>query len=202
MPKKSRQSESDREQDARLVARVVAGDEQAFAEVYSAYFPRIYAACLKRVGDAAEAEDLAQDTFIQLYRSLKSFEGRSSLLTWTFGIAHNVCSWYFRHGSRWMVDPRDARELGERPVAATTERCIDANRALARCDEVLEASRRPAHREIFWLRYAEMKSIRSIANEVGKSSAAVKVSLRRSRKALENGIPELRAIFDNVAPRP
>lgn len=197
--KQNRTSENDHERDIDWVARVRAGDQAAFSEVYNAFFPRVYAFVLKRVGDQAEAEDLTQETFVQLYRSFDSYEGRSSLLTWTFGIAHNVCSRYFRHCSRWMVGPRDARELEDRPSDAAIERRLDATHLLERCDEVLEAGRRPAHQEIFRLRYAESQSIRAIAKQVGKSSEAVKVSLRRSRNLLADGIPELDLILDTVA---
>lgn len=198
-PRQSQQSESDRERDRALVERVIAGDQAAFAEIYDSYFPRVYAFTMKRVGDASEAEDLTQETFVQLYRSLPSFEGRSSLLTWTFGIAHNVCSRYFRHCSRWMVGPKDARELDDKPIEATIERKVDAARVLGRCDEVLEANRRPAHQEIFHLRYGESHSIRAIAERVGKSNEAVKVSLRRSRAVLADHVPELETVLENVA---
>lgn len=197
--KPSRQTEIDRQRDRELVEALLAGDRDAFDRVYDAYFPRVYAFALKRVGDPAEAEDLAQETFVQLFRSLESFEGRSSLLTWTFGIAHNVCSRYFRHCSRWMVGPREARTFEDAPVEAMIERRLDAARVLRRCDSVLEASRRPAHREIFHLRYGQRKSIRAIAARVGKSNEAVKVSLRRSRAALVDGVPELVSVLDRVA---
>lgn len=199
MPKSQKllQSETDRERDRELVRRVLAGDQEAFSEIYNANFRRIYAFIVKRVGDAAE--DLTQETFVQLYRSLGSYEGRSSLLTWTFGIAHNVCSRFFRHCSRWMVGGKNARTLDEHPVESTIERQIDAARALDRCGEVLKASRRRAHQEIFHLRYGESQSIRAIAKKVGKTNEAVKVSLRRSRAALSDGIPELELVLDNVA---
>ena len=197
--RKESEKSSDSDPDSRLKARLITGDEQAFAEIYIAYFPRVYHFCLKRVGDTGEAEDLAQETFVQLYRSLASFEGRSSLLTWTFGIAHNVCSRYFRHCSRWMVGHRNAMELDDRAVEPTVERHLDVVRVLKHCDRVLETQRRPAHQEIFRLRYAEMKSIRSIAEQVGKSKEAVTVSLRRSRTALVRGVPELGMVLDNVA---
>jgi len=197
--KQNRRGENDLERDTAWVARVRAGDERAFAEVYDAFFPRVYAFILKRVGDAAEAEDLTQETFVQLYRSFGSYEGRSSLITWTFGIAHNVCSRYFRHCSRWMVGPRDARTLEDSPTDAAIETRLDAAHLLERCDEVLETARRPAHQEIFRLRYAENRSIRAIAREVGKSSEAVKVSLRRSRNALAEAVPELELILDTAA---
>lgn len=192
-------SEGDRERDRQLVDRVLAGDQAAFSEIYDNYFPRVYAFTLKRVGDPAEAEDLTQETFVQLYRSLPSFEGRSSLLTWTFGIAHNVCSRFFRHCSRWMVGPKDARELDDKPVESTIERKVDAARVLDRCDEILSENRRPAHQEIFHLRYGESHSIKAIAEKVGKSNEAVKVSLRRSRAVLADNVPELDVVLGNVA---
>ena len=196
----SQQSKTDRERDLALVNRVMDGDQAAFAEIYDAYFPRVYAFILKRVSDRAEAEDLTQETFVQLFRSLGSFEGRSSLLTWTFGIAHNVCSRFFRHCSRWMVGPKDARELDDNsPVESSIERRVEATRVLEKCDAILERSRRPAHQEIFHLRYGESHSIREIADKVGKSNEAVKVSLRRSRAVLSDNVPELGIILDNVA---
>ena len=200
-PSKTRNqtSESDRARDRELVDRVLAGDQMAFSEIYDNYFPRVYAFTLKRVGDPAEAEDLTQETFVQLYRSLPSFEGRSSLLTWTFGIAHNVCSRFFRHCSRWMVGPKDARELDDKPVESTIERKVDAARVLDRCDEILSENRRPAHQEIFHLRYGESHSIKAIAEKVGKSNEAVKVSLRRSRAVLADNVPEIDVVLGNVA---
>ena len=198
-PNRTQTSDDDRARDRELVDRVLAGDPMAFSEIYDNYFPRVYAFTLKRVGDPAEAEDLTQETFVQLYRSLPSFEGRSSLLTWTFGIAHNVCSRFFRHCSRWMVGPKDARELDDKPVESTLERKVDAGRVLDRCDEILSENRRPAHQEIFHLRYGESHSIKAIAEKVGKSNEAVKVSLRRSRAVLADNVPELAVVLENVA---
>jgi len=201
MPKLQRyqQSEDDRVRDQERVKRVLDGDQEAFCEIYEACFRPIYAYTLKRVSDPVEAEDLTQETFVQLYRSLKSYEGRSSLLTWTFGIAHNLCSRYFRHRSRWMVGPTETRTLDERAVESTVERYIDAVRVLDRCDRVLASSRRPAHREIFHLRYGQSHSIRAIAEKTGKTNDAVKVSLRRSRAALADGVPGLSAVLGNRA---
>lgn len=133
-----------------------------------------------------------QETFVQLYRSLGSYEGRSSLLSWTFGIAHNVCS-------QWMVGGKNVRELDEHRVESAIERRVDAARVLDRCGEVLSASRQPAHQEIFHLRYGESHSIRIIASKVGKTNEAVKISLRRSRAAMADGVPQLGSILDDFA---
>lgn len=177
------------------VRRVLAGDQRAFSEIYGDFAPRVRGYILRRVDDPPEAEDLTQETFVQLYRSLASFEGRSSLLTWTFGIAHNVCSRHYRDCSRWMIGSRNARDLDDHPVAATIEQRIDAARLLERCDQKLEKARRPGHREIFHLRYGKNQSIRSIAESLGKSRDAVKLSLRRSRTTLHATVPGLGLIL-------
>lgn len=197
--KKLQQREADRKRDKEIVRRVLAGDQNAFSEIYNANFRRVYASILKRVGDPDESEDLTQETFVQIYRSLASYEERSSLLAWILGIAHNVCSRFFRHCSRWMVGGKNARAFDEHPVESTIERRVDAVRLLDRCSEVLESSRRPAHQEIFRLRYGESHSIRVIAEKVGKTNQAVKVSLRQSRAALSLGVPELDIVLDNAA---
>jgi RNA polymerase sigma-70 factor (ECF subfamily) len=190
--------ENDRQREREIVERVLLGDEEAFAEIYQALFRRVYAFLLKRVGERAEAEDLTQETFVQLFRSLRSFAGRSSLSTWTFGIASNVLSRHYRSCSRWMVGGSRAVPFEETAVEAPIERRVDAARAIDRCGEVLERSRRPAHRRIFHLRYAENLPIRAIAKRVDKSSDAVKVSLRRSRAALADGVPELEGVLESL----
>jgi RNA polymerase sigma-70 factor (ECF subfamily) len=79
----------------------VAGDEPnprewTFDAVYAAYERRIYRYCYRLCGNAADAEDIAQDAFIQVYRALDRFEGRSTLLTWIYRIARN--EWIRRCG--------------------------------------------------------------------------------------------------------
>jgi RNA polymerase sigma-70 factor (ECF subfamily) len=197
--KNGHSSRSDSAPGVETVKRVLEGDQDAFGEIYDAYFRRVFAYALKRVGDRTEAEDLTQETFTQLYRSLESYQGRSSLLTWTIGIAHNVCSRYFRHRSRWMVSSRADLALDECPVESTSERRVDAVRVLDRCDRILASSRRPPHQEIFHLRYGDSQSIRAIAGKLGKTNDAVKVSLRRSRAALADGVPELNVVLENIS---
>lgn len=189
---------SDPDEHLLWVERVLAGDQAAFSELYAAFSPRVHAYIRRRVAGPPEVEDLTQETFVQLYRSLASFGGRSSLLNWTFGIAHNVCSRHYRNCSRWMVGVHDGQRIEDHPVEATIEQTIDAARLLERCNQTLESSRRPAHREIFQLRYGRGQSIRAIAENVGRSRDSVKVSLRRSRALLIDGVPELDQILQRI----
>ncbi|GAF97094.1 unnamed protein product, partial [marine sediment metagenome] len=75
----------DERTDQVLVTAVLAGDHDAFTALYERFHRRIYHYALKRLRDPAEAEDIAQDVFLEVYLSLGSFQGRSSLSTWMFG---------------------------------------------------------------------------------------------------------------------
>jgi RNA polymerase sigma-70 factor (ECF subfamily) len=73
-----------------LVQRAQRGDEQAFATLYQLNKKRVYSVCLRMTKDVAEAEDLAQEAFIQVFRNLNSFRGNSAFATWLYRIAVNT----------------------------------------------------------------------------------------------------------------
>lgn len=72
------------------VARAKAGDEQAFATLFDSHKQRVYSLCFLMTGNAAEAEDLSQDAFMQVYRKLGSFRGDSAFSTWLYRVAVNT----------------------------------------------------------------------------------------------------------------
>ena len=73
-----------------LLERAQRGDEQAFATLYRLHNKRVYSVCLRMTKDVAEAEDLAQEAFIQVFRNLNSFRGNSAFGTWLYRIAVNT----------------------------------------------------------------------------------------------------------------
>src|SRR5690606_33021044 len=74
-------------EEREIVARMQAGDREAFGEVYEQYAQRVFAFALRRLRDRDEAEDVCQDVFVEVARSIGSFQGRSKLGTWILGIA-------------------------------------------------------------------------------------------------------------------
>lgn len=86
---KSRQAELEGRRAAELCRRVAEGDGQAFAELVNLYQHRIYAFCARMLNDSSEAEDLAQDVFLTLYKNAADFRGESSFSTWLYRIARN-----------------------------------------------------------------------------------------------------------------
>ncbi len=80
---------STREQDCDLVARIVAGDENAVRDLYDLYGQRLYAYALRLTSDHATAEDVIQDALVIVWRTASQFRGDGRLLAWLLGIVHH-----------------------------------------------------------------------------------------------------------------
>lgn len=80
----------------RTVQLAAAGDKAAFEEIFRTYHRRVYAHCLRMTRSVAEAEDLTQEVFIQLYRKLKTFRGESLFTTWLHRLTINAVLMHFR----------------------------------------------------------------------------------------------------------
>jgi len=76
--------------DAQLIARAQQGDEAAFEALYTAHKRRVYSLCLRMTSDPADAEDLAQEAFLQLFRKISTFRGESAFTTWLHRLVVNV----------------------------------------------------------------------------------------------------------------
>jgi len=82
--------------DLDLVKRAQQGDADAFASLFHSHKARIYSVCLRMTNNTAEAEDLTQDAFLQVFRKLATFRGDSALSTWLYRIAVNTVLMHFR----------------------------------------------------------------------------------------------------------
>jgi len=82
--------------DLELVKRAQQGDTEAFASLFHTHKGRIYSICLRMTNNTAQAEDLTQDAFLQVFRKLSTFKGNSALSTWLYRIAVNTVLMHFR----------------------------------------------------------------------------------------------------------
>jgi RNA polymerase sigma-70 factor (ECF subfamily) len=176
--------------------RVRAGDQAAMGELYQAHSPRVYRFALRRLGDVSEAEDVRQDVFVEVMRSIGSFEGRSSVGTWILAIAHHEVASRSRrrHREPLLVD---AGSGFEHVLAreARIERRVDALRMLVRCAEVLRREVTEPQRIVFDLHARGARDIESIALAVGRSRLAVRLSLLRTRRRLVARVAGLREVL-------
>jgi RNA polymerase sigma-70 factor (ECF subfamily) len=108
-----------RDPDIRLMLRVRDDDSAAFEELVELYQQRLVAIMHHLVGNAEEAEDLAQEVFLRVYRSRKKYRPRSKFSTWMFTIANNLALNVLRSRRRKPVvslPPQDSGPLGARPA--------------------------------------------------------------------------------------
>src|SRR5262249_55304232 len=108
-----------RDPDIRLMLRVRDDDNDAFAELVEAYQSRLVNVMQHLVGKADEAEDLAQEVFLRVYRTRKKYHPKAKFSTWLYTIANNLALNALRSRQRKPVIPlnvRDSGPLGPRPA--------------------------------------------------------------------------------------
>lgn len=168
-----------------LVERAAGGDTAAFEELVMRHADRLFAS-LRRFGlDDAEAQEVAQETFLRAWRSLPRFERRSAFFTWLYRIGFNEAQRRLARrpaaGSAVSADERPLEDLvDERPGPAEQTESRDLRLALDRALEQLPADLR----EPVVLRDIEGLSTREAASLVGLGEPAFKSRLHRGRMAL------------------
>ncbi len=129
---------SPRQDDLALAERCRQGELGAFEELYRTHAGRLHSLAFRMVGNAADAEDLLQEIFLSAHRKLESFRGESTLGTWLYRLAVNLCLDYLRSRAgraSHLTDPLDDElgrpEPGGRSLADRTVSKMDLERALA-----------------------------------------------------------------------
>ncbi|OHE79431.1 MAG: RNA polymerase subunit sigma-24 [Verrucomicrobia bacterium RIFCSPLOWO2_12_FULL_64_8] len=195
--------------DADLTRRFNAGDESAFNEIVSRYHGKIYGLTLSLLHNAADAEEITQDTFIRAYRGLGRFRGDSSLATWLHRIAVNLARnryWYFfrRYRHAWVSLDRPVSDdtgmaLGDLVPAGghdpSQETAVDEfTRLIAACMERLDQR----HREILALRNVQNLPYEEIARLLDINVGTVKSRIARARENLRALLAEICPDFESA----
>ena len=182
--------------EARLIQRLVARDERAFNAVVREYERRVVTLALRMIGNRAEAEDLAQEVFVQVFKSIGTFRGESKLSTWIYRITINLSK---NRGKYLRVRRTEAHDeidsLDFRPEAGDAKRENVAH--VERPDEMMagleveEIVRRailrlePSFRECLVLRDVEDLSYGEIGEITGLPEGTVKSRIHRARGQLK-----------------
>lgn len=173
-----------------LVQRAQAGDETAFREIVERYQSKVFSIIHGIVRHRNDVEDIAQQVFAKVYLSLRSFDFRSSLITWIYKITVNECFDYLRKRKvRRLVYESDLSEDEVRRVENTdpaVERQISADSSLAQRDYVVKLLTRVSEEErmLLILKEVEGYSVEELAAKTGMNENTVKVKLFRARQKL------------------
>ena len=189
-----------------LVKRAQEGDSNAFGALFEAHRSRIYSVCLRMTSNAAEAEDLTQDAFLQAFRKIAKFRGDSAFSTWLHRIAVNTVLMHFRKNSLSQISldepysdsegSKIRREYGTRDKGLAG--CVDRV-ALARAMKDLP----PGYRTIFLLHEVEGYEHQEIAEmlscSVGNSKSQLYKAKLRFRELLAP-VPAAQLAVRNAKP--
>jgi RNA polymerase sigma-70 factor (ECF subfamily) len=176
-----------------LLAACRNGDSGAFEEVVRGTYRQVYTQALRIVGDRQEAEDVAQEAYLRVFRGLAGFRGDAQFETWLYRIVANAALTHLRRRRRFgelMADPGD-EELEPADAGGAPETVADRD-ALAGA----MASLSPALRAVVVLKDVYGLSCQEIGDQLGVSEGAVKVRLHRARRRLKEllfppqGVPD------------
>ena len=180
--------------DSQLILESLEGKEASFADIVSRHLGGVYQFAYRYVRNAADAEDIAQETFVRAWKNLKKFDTSKNLKTWLFTIAKNASLDLLKKKKPLAFSKITETESelesflapyiasGEVPEVAVDQKFLktDIDAALAKLP--------PAYRAVLALRYNEHLKFREIAATLGEPIDTVKSKHRR-------GIMMLRDIF-------
>lgn len=166
--------------EALLVKQAKAGQIGAFEALYRRHQGRVYALCLRMTGSRVQAEDCLQEAFVQAWRRLGSFQGRSAFGTWLYRIAVNQVLSLQRKEARRpgfleIVDDKTEAHL-DRPGPRDTGLSMDLEQAVA--------SLPPGARNVFVLNAVHGYSHEETAKTLGVAVGTCKAQLHRARRLL------------------
>lgn len=162
----------ERESDDRPLIEAAQSEPARFAALYDQNFDRVYAFFARRVSSREEAQDLTAEVFHQALASIRTFKWQGApFIAWLYGIAANVLSKYWRQqGKHADEELTDLSSMG-----CEIERSVMLSKAV----ETLL----PDQKHVIIRRFVDQKSIRDIAQELGRSEGAIK---QLQLRALEN----------------
>jgi RNA polymerase sigma-70 factor, ECF subfamily len=169
--------------DSALAAACRAGDLRAFEELYRLHGARMKSMARNLLGAPADAEDAVQDTFLKIQRSIATFRGQSSFLTWSFRILINTCYDRRRSRMRKREVPQDEPQAGE-SAPRPEPRAPAAHPSLKLALERAVAQLTPQQRDVFLMYEVEGMQHSEIAGALEISETASKNTLFQAKKNL------------------
>ena len=186
-----------------LVKRCQAGDPEAFDELVTRYRTRIFGMIYNMVHNEQDAWDLAQDSFVKAWRSIKRFRGRSSFYTWIYRIVMNVTIDWLRKKQVKGVGAEfdDAIQAKIDPASKTAPKAgalpyeiMERSETRTRIDNAI-AQLSPDHRAVILMKEIEEMQYHEIAETLGCSIGTVMSRLFYARKKLQN---LLKDVYENI----
>jgi len=178
--------------EARLVSDALGGSQPAFEQIVRRYQRPVISLIVRMTGDRARAEDLAQETFVKAFRSLKSFDSTRRLSSWLFRIAHNTTLDALRRLKPEVVELEGLSEGDPRrdPAAPAAPDPLEQAALGAALNRSL-LSLRPDYRAAIALRYDQQLPFDEIGRILGVPEVTARTYVHRARKELARSLAAL-----------
>ena len=195
--------------DRATARRILAGDRQAFRELFDAYFPRLYRFALARLdGDHDAATEVVQVTFCRAIERLDGYRGEAALYTWFCQICRNVVTdhWRARDRERRSLVPLEdlpgVRAIVEGLAAPTSDQPETAQwrRDLARLVQATVDALPERYGQVLEWKYVDALSVREIASRLELGEKAAESLLTRARQAFRLAIGEMAGASELLQP--
>jgi RNA polymerase sigma-70 factor (ECF subfamily) len=171
------------ESDRELIAACLRGESEAFRELFERHKDKVYSIALRYSGDAAVAQDIAQETFLKLFTSLKSFRGESDFSSWLYRLVVNSCLDQKRKTRRFTPLLDEALAMLHSPHLSALDEVVRAE--LSHHVRTVVDNLADEQRILIVLRYTQGLSYDEIARILGTSNGTIASRLNRIHKTLE-----------------
>jgi RNA polymerase sigma factor (sigma-70 family) len=180
--------------DAVLVRRCLQGDAQAIQAVVDRFQPEVFGLCVRLLHHRHDAEDVTQEVFLRVFRSLRGWDASRPLKPWVMGIAVNRCR-------TWMTQRARRPELVDYLQDTAPARSADDSTELLAEIRTALAALRPEYRIVFVLFHEQGQPYEDIARVMARPVGTIKTWLHRARLEVLNSLRE-RGMVSDTEPAP
>ncbi len=170
--------------DQLIIDQILGGDKQLFSVLVDRYKNLVFTLCLRLLKNREEAEEVAQDSFVKIYRSLNKYKGEAKFSTWVYRVTYNNSLDFLKAKKRKFqelsVDAYDGFEIEDLNNTIDILEEKERKSAILSCINMLNED----DAFLLTLHYYEDQSVKEIAEIMNLSVANVKVKLYRGRKQL------------------
>jgi RNA polymerase sigma-70 factor (ECF subfamily) len=182
--------------ETQIIARAQRGEEEAFAALFEAHKRRVYSLCLRMTSNTAEAEDLTQEAFLQLFRKISTFRGESAFSTWLHRLAVNVVLMHLRKKGLQQISLDEVDTSQDEPIKR--DYGSDDRRLTGSVDRIglqkAIADLPPGYRAVFVLHDVEGYEHNEIAEIMRCSVGNSKSQLHKARMKLRERLRQDRGV--------
>lgn len=184
-------------EDEELIKRIKEGDERAFELLMRKYKRRVYLIALQSTKSHEDAEDITQEVFIRVFKSIPSWEPRASFSTWLYKVTNHLCVDYHRSRVRQRVESVDDEEAAvpeprAEDLASHPNRVAEEREIRRLIDEVIRKNLSGRQRDAFILYYYGGLQVKEVAEVLGVAEGTVKMHLFRAVSKIREALKPLR----------